>query len=207
MGEILEVGCGIGNIIFALKEQGADVQGIEPHPGLAETARKRGLIIHNSYFENWNEYSTLFDQIIFSFTLEQIEDPVNALKLARKYLSPGGTITILCPNLNTICRFMFRKNWFMWHLPYHKYYFSPKTMNTVLHQAGLKISSLKTDFRMDAEMESLRIIWGRICGKKVISFPHRPHKLIMLALGLFFCLSSGQALETCCMSWPSPSNT
>jgi SAM-dependent methyltransferase len=185
-GRILEVGCGAGHILLVLKKQGADVQGIEPHSGLAETARQRGLVIHNSHFEDWNGFSTPFDQIIFSFTLEQIEDPVNALSLARKYLAPGGAITILCPNLNSITRFLFRKNWMMWHVPYHKYYFSQKTIKRVLDQVGLKVVSLKTDWRMDAEMESVRIAWNRACRKQVIPFPSQPKKLILLALGLIF---------------------
>jgi len=183
-GRILEVGCGAGNILLALKKQGAEVEGIEPHPGSAETARREGMIIHNSHFENWNGFSKPFDQIIFSFTLEQIEDPVNALKLARNYLAPGGTLTILCPNLNSITRFLFQKNWMMWHLPYHKYYFSPKTMKKVLDQAGLKGVTLKTDWRIDAAIESARIFWSRLCGKQVVPFTGQPKKVIYLALGL-----------------------
>ena len=186
-GRILEVGCGTGDILLALKEKGAEVQGIEPHSDLAAIARKRGLVIHNSYFEDWDNFSTPFDQIIFSFTLEQIEDPVNALRLSRKYLTPNGKITILCPNLNAITRFLFRGNWFMWHLPYHKYFFSPKTMTKVLDHVGLKAVSLKTDLRMDAEMESTWITWNRLCGKEVIPFYTRPKKLILLGLALL-CL-------------------
>ncbi len=183
-GKILEVGCGVGQILQALKEQGAEVEGIEPHSGLAEAARQKGLLIHNSHFENWKEFSAPFDQIIFSFTLEQIEDPVNALKQARKYLAPGGTITILCPNLNAITRFLFFKSWLMWHLPYHKYYFSPNTMKKVLNHVGLKAVLLKTDWRMDSAMESLRITWNRLCGKQVVPFSGRSSKLVLLVLGL-----------------------
>ena len=183
-GRILEVGCGIGHILHALKEQGAEVEGIEPHPGLAEAARKRGLVIHNSFFEDWTGFSKPFDQILFSFTLEQIEDPVNALNLARKYLTPDGTITILCPNLNSIARSLFQKNWFMWHLPYHKYYFSTKTMEKALNQVGLKVVSMKTDWRMDAELESVRITWSRLNGKQVVPFSGSPPKLIFLLLGM-----------------------
>lgn len=185
-GRILEVGCGVGHILLALKEQGAEVEGIEPHPGLAETARQKGMLIHCSHFESWKDYSKPFDQIIFSFTLEQIEDPVNALKLAREYLDSNGTITILCPNLNCITRYLFGKNWMMWHLPYHKYHFSTKSMRKVLEHVGLKAVSLETDWRMDAVMESVRIAWNSIIGNPVTPFSGQPRKILLLTLGFIF---------------------
>jgi SAM-dependent methyltransferase len=183
-GRILEVGCGVGNILFALKEQGADVEGIEPHSGLAEAARKRGLTVHDVHFENWNHTSAPFDQILFSYTLEQIEDPVNALRLAKKYLAPGGKVIILCPNLNAISRYLFRGNWFMWHLPYHKYFFTPQTMKKVLTEVGFRDIQLATDWRLDAEMESARIIWNRFRGNTVIPFPEKYSKLVMMGMAM-----------------------
>jgi len=183
-GRILEVGCGVGNILFALKEQGADVEGIEPCSGLAEAARKRGLTVHDVHFEKWNASSAPFDQILFSYTLEQIEDPVNALRLAKKYLAPGGKIVILCPNLKTISRFLFRKNWFKWHLPYHKYFFTPRTMKKVLNEVGFKDIQMATDWRLDAEMESARIFWNRFRGNTVIPFPEKYSKLVMMGMAM-----------------------
>ncbi len=185
-GKILEVGCGIGKVILPLKELGADVVGIEPSASLAEQARESGLEVFCSLFEDFIWDGEKFDQIVFSYTLEQIEDPVAALKKAHSLLKADGTLHILCPNLNSINRYMFGRNWFCWHLPYHKYFFSADTMNKVLSEAGFKARQQKSDFRVDEIVESFRIAWHRIIHRREPGFPTRGHIFLMLFSGVFF---------------------
>ncbi len=185
-GKILEVGCGIGKIIRPLKEMGAEVVGVEPGPSLVEQAKKAGLEVYCNLFEDFSWEGEKFDQILFSFTLEHIENPKEALEKARSLLKPDGKLYILCPNFNSIERFLFGNNWFCWHLPYHKYYFSQDSLGQLLNNTGFTVTKSKTDFRMDAVIQSMRIAWYHIIKRQKPSFPTNPHYFVMMFSAIFF---------------------
>ncbi|GAB7044085.1 MULTISPECIES: class I SAM-dependent methyltransferase [Catenuloplanes] len=42
-GRVLDVGCGAGRHLAALRDRGADVRGVDPSPGAVEVCRARGL--------------------------------------------------------------------------------------------------------------------------------------------------------------------
>ncbi len=185
-GKILEVGCGTGNIILPLKEMGADVVGVEPGPSLVEQAKQSGLEVYCTPFENFSWDGKKFDQILFSFTLEHIENPKKALEQAHSLLQPDGKLHILCPNFKSIERHLFGGNWFCWHLPYHKYFFSEGTLTQLLNTTGFKVLQKKTDFRMDAVIQSFRISWHHIIRRQKPGFPTNPHFFLMMFSAIFF---------------------
>lgn len=106
---ILELGCGDGNSTAIIAEKFKDITVVE---GSAKLARKVAKLpvpkgvkrkVICSLFEEWKT-SRKFDTILLNHTLEHVEDPVRILKLAKRWLKPGGVICAAVPNSNSLHR-------------------------------------------------------------------------------------------------------
>lgn len=64
---------------------------------------RKNLTKINSLFEDFKPNRT-FDTIIIEHVLEHVENPIDLLKNAREWLSPGGHVFIGVPNANSIHR-------------------------------------------------------------------------------------------------------
>ena len=94
--QVLEVGCGTGQLTGALVARGLEVQGVEPGPSLAELARKRapGAVIHLGRFEDVSLPDAAFDAVFSASAFHWIDPAVGWAKAAR-VLRPGGTLALL----------------------------------------------------------------------------------------------------------------
>lgn len=101
--DILEVGCGSGNIARPLASLGHRVRGTDIDPASIEFARR------HSHFPNLElavggiesiheELSASYDAIIASEVLEHIENPAAALAGFRRLLRPEGVVLVTIPN-------------------------------------------------------------------------------------------------------------
>ena len=66
------------------------------------------------------------------------------LAQVRRLLRPGGEVWISCPNADSLWRRVFGRGWVNWHVPYHLWHFSPRTLEAVLARAGFRLTALKT---------------------------------------------------------------
>jgi 2-polyprenyl-3-methyl-5-hydroxy-6-metoxy-1,4-benzoquinol methylase len=174
-GEILEIGCGAGEILRLLKAKGADVFGIEPHPDSAETARQHGIQVLADRLESLGDFDATFDTILFSFSLEHTEDPVAMLTSARTLLAPHGKLLIFTHNFNCLSRLVFGPSWSGWHLPYHTYLFTADTLGRMLARAGYRVDRVRSYTRPDLLVESFRLALTRLGGAKVATFARKGH--------------------------------
>ncbi len=89
-GKGLEVGVGTGRFAVPL-----DIHiGIEPAAAMADIARKRGLKVYKALAEELPFDSESFDFVLLVTTICFLENPVQALKEARRVLKPAGKIII-----------------------------------------------------------------------------------------------------------------
>jgi len=184
-GKTLEVGCGTGSIIAQLKERGAEVTGIEPDKATCSIARSNGLKVYSMPFEEFNKKSEKYDHILFSYALEHLTDPISALKLANKILSPNGEIYIFTPNIDSIARYLYKSNWMSWHIPYNKVFFNKHTLSKSIEAAGLRVKHAQTFNRADELLESFRIARAKRNNGHVVGFPNK-NRLGLLFLSLTF---------------------
>ncbi len=101
---VLEVGCGVGaqTLILLRRNPGIRLTSIDMSE---ESLRKAKSSVENAGYKNVefrheNVFDDkfepgLYDHIFICFVLEHLEQPVEALKLLMKLLSPGGTITLI----------------------------------------------------------------------------------------------------------------
>ena len=100
---VLDVGCATGYLARALVERGCVVSGVESDEQAAEEARPHlerlvlGDIEKLDVAEAFGDER--FDVIVFGDVLEHLQDPLAALRGARKVLAPGGSVVASIPNI------------------------------------------------------------------------------------------------------------
>ncbi len=90
-GRALDVGCGAGDILGALKKAGWETVGIEPH-----AARRAIAEQHHRLIEEIPREPT-FDLIIFHHVLEHVLAPCDLLRAARGASLPGAHLLVGVP--------------------------------------------------------------------------------------------------------------
>jgi len=99
---VLDLGCGRGEFLEVLREEGIPSEGIDLNPGSVEVCRAKGLTVHladaSSYLNE--EASGAFDGIHMSHLLEHVPFPI-AIRLLEQCvarLEPRGVLAVETPN-------------------------------------------------------------------------------------------------------------
>jgi SAM-dependent methyltransferase len=144
-----DIGCASGYLIAAARRLGWHVKGVEISTWSAEFARDGlGLDVLCGTLRDFEQKSgdNKFDLITAMAYLEHSSSPLNDLRIAAKLLKPGGLLVIKVPNLSSLDRLWHGSRWHGWHLPYHLYHFSPKTLCFALNAVNLSVQRIEQDF-------------------------------------------------------------
>ena len=97
-GTLLDIGCGTGNFLSAVKEDGWKIFGTEPDSGAREVASKRvGATVFESIFEE-NPGAQQYDIITMWHVLEHVHKLNETIDWLQNHLKPNGRIIIAVPN-------------------------------------------------------------------------------------------------------------
>lgn len=118
-GELLDVGCGNGDLLSILKVMGFKVSGLEIDHVAVATAQERGLAVRQGSFDLLCEYSNHFDYIVCSHVLEHVHEPRKMIQLLIDAVKPGGLVFITWPNPDSIALQLFGKYWRGLEAPRH----------------------------------------------------------------------------------------
>jgi SAM-dependent methyltransferase len=136
-GRVLDVGCGNGAALLALKGQGEwDLWGVEIDPAAAEFARSRGLNVQTGDLLNADLPAGGFDLIRMGHVLEHVPDPVENLKRAYNLLRPKGLLFGETVNTDCLDSRLFGKYWGGLHLPRHIVFFDRHNLAHTLERIG-----------------------------------------------------------------------
>jgi len=158
--KILDIGCGGGLFLSLLKQQGAEVAGIELSDSRAQYAKmKHGLEIYKHPIESgfWQTgYADHFDAVTLWDVIEHVNYPLQTLLSAARVLKRGGLLLI-----DTPCRDGFYHRFgeityrlsggrfptflnamYSSHLFGHKQIFSTMEMKQLFESAGLEVVDL-----------------------------------------------------------------
>ncbi len=144
-GKMLDIGCSYGFFLDEASKQGWDTYGIEINTVTGSYARDKfgKKVFVGSLEESLFELSS-FDVITLWDVIEHTPEPVNFLKLLKKYLKPQGIICVQVPNIDSFISHLKNDKW-DWLTPGdHLYFFSKETLGTILGSAGFKIVNLFT---------------------------------------------------------------
>lgn len=149
-GRVLEMGYGTGCITTELLNAGLNVELVEGSPLLSDIARERhpGLVVHTDLFESFQAPEP-YDSVLALHVLEHVDDPVNLASHINGWLKPGGTLTAVTPNKESLHRrlavlmniqpeleTLSERD----HLVGHKRVYSLDTLSNDLRAAGFEIA-------------------------------------------------------------------
>jgi SAM-dependent methyltransferase len=90
---VLDVGCGTGIAARQFQAAGCTVLGVEPDARMAGWARRSGLEVDVSTFEDWDPAGRRFDAVVAGMTWHWV-DPVAGAARAAQVLRPGGRLAL-----------------------------------------------------------------------------------------------------------------
>ena len=139
---ILEIGCGEGILLGQLRKYGfSALEGFEPSYTAAKRAQKRGLSIHNAYFDPLI-INRKYDLVVMSHVLEHIENPIEFLEQINSILNPGGGLLLTQTNYRGLIPKIQKDSWYAWVPDQHFWHFTPKSLETIFNRTGYLISSV-----------------------------------------------------------------
>jgi 2-polyprenyl-3-methyl-5-hydroxy-6-metoxy-1,4-benzoquinol methylase len=145
---LLEVGCGTGADLDWARQLGWDVHGLELNESAVEFARKRGLDVNCSTFENANLSANSFDCIIMSQVLEHLYSPRLALQRCHQLLRPGGLLLVAVPKFDSWTRHAMGNFWHNLQFPIHLHHFNQPVLERMTHDAGFQVREVRLSSRL-----------------------------------------------------------
>jgi SAM-dependent methyltransferase len=144
-GDILDVGCGSGAFLLALREAGWRPHGVELSPSAVEAARAAGLTdVRTGDLIEAGYPSERFDAVRFWHSLEHMRSPRAQLVEARRVLRRGGTLTIGVPNFSSLLARTARDRWYYLDVPRHLWHFEPATLGSLVESSGFRVTRTRT---------------------------------------------------------------
>jgi SAM-dependent methyltransferase len=143
--ELLDVGCGDGSFLVAMRDLGWKVTGVEPDAEAASRAKRdHGIDVLPAPFERSDLPEGRFDVITAGSVLEHVPDARAFLREGKRLLKPGGRIIILTPNPESLGHRLFGRNWFALDPPRHFFLYPPRALGRMAAQTGLQVEELRT---------------------------------------------------------------
>jgi SAM-dependent methyltransferase len=144
----LELGSASGYFLATIKEHVNSVRGVESHKLLRQYAQEIGIETAETVGELKN---ATFDRIFMFFLLEHVGDPIEYLKGIKKLMKKDGKLFIEVPNVEDALFSVydippFRQFYFT---PAHQYYYSKKTLSTIIEKSGFTEYEIKYLQRYD----------------------------------------------------------
>lgn len=140
---VLDIGCGRGRLLAALRDMGYECHGVERNEFPAGDTT-RDITLHIGDLKDCAFENGSFDAVIIWHALEHFGDPVETVRESARILRKGGLLAIAVPNFGSMQSSLFRRNWFHLDLPRHLYHFTPQTLTGILKHFGFAVVSSTT---------------------------------------------------------------
>ena len=151
-GLLLDIGCGGGDFLWAMKRLGWNVLGVESDPQASALAQRRGLRVLSGPFEEVEIPGESVDHITMNHIIEHVYNPIAVMDKCYHLLKPGGTVVVCTPNAGSLGHRRFRTHWRPLEPPRHLYCHSPATMRTLLQRCGFTCIRIWTSPHLAAGM-------------------------------------------------------
>ncbi|HLN20673.1 MAG TPA: class I SAM-dependent methyltransferase [Bacteroidales bacterium] len=141
-GSILDVGCGTGHFLDAMKKDGWNSAGIEINPAAREFAvSKFNLTVYQS--ADHLPPDSQFDCITLWHVLEHFHKPEEYILSLKKRLKPAGVLIIALPNSGSFDASHYKDKWAAYDVPRHLWHFNPFTFKIFAENSGIRLMAMK----------------------------------------------------------------
>lgn len=147
-GRLLDVGCGNGHFVAAMRALGWDARGLDvDEAGLAVARAHFGVPVDRGTLKEARLPDESFDAVTLHHVIEHVPDPLDVLSECGRILRPGGRIVVVTPNIDALGHRVFRTRWLGLDVPRHLQLFSTGSLRIAAALAGLAVESLSTSAR------------------------------------------------------------
>jgi 2-polyprenyl-3-methyl-5-hydroxy-6-metoxy-1,4-benzoquinol methylase len=143
---LLDVGCHIGVFVEIAARHGWDAWGIEPSHWAAVQAQQAGLQVVEGTMGTAGFDDASFDVITMWDVIEHLEQPSAEVSQAFRLLKPGGMLVAHTMDLDSLFARLMGRRW-PWLMEMHLYYFTRRTLATLMEKAGFEVLGVKPQGR------------------------------------------------------------
>lgn len=135
---LLEVGCGSGAFLEAIRDHVGEVRGIEPSRESREWIETTHNIKVSATLDEVVQRGETFDLVVLFHVLEHVNNPIVFLRDISKVIARAGALVVEVPNVNDALLKRYEIEAFAdYYFSYaHLIYFSPESLRRCLREAG-----------------------------------------------------------------------
>jgi len=135
--DLLEIGCGHGEVLLEARKRGFRVCGIELSAHAAAIANRclGAQAVSVGAIETLPLARDHFGAVLAADVIEHVRHPENWLLRIHELLTPGGIVLLITPSLDSWTRRLLRSRWMEYKVE-HLYYFSAASIRLLLERCG-----------------------------------------------------------------------
>lgn len=137
-GKILDIGCGVGDFLHTMEQQGWEGTGVEPSEEAKAIAKNRIKAQLLSSEEQENLIDGSFDVITMWHVLEHVDALRWQIQQLYRLCKPGGRIIIALPNYKSYDGQYYKAAWAAYDVPRHLNHFNEETIIKIFEESHLK---------------------------------------------------------------------
>lgn len=138
-GRLLDIGCGNGDFIRAMKADGWTVAGTELDDAVVSRLQSEGIEARVAGGETPIAFSQPFDVITCWHVLEHMDDLRGLLQQVQRLLSPDGVFQASVPDAGSWHARLCGKGWLHYDVPRHRVHFAEPQFQHLLRSEGFEI--------------------------------------------------------------------
>ncbi|SFW64613.1 Methyltransferase domain-containing protein [Sinomicrobium oceani] len=139
-GKLLDIGAGTGDFLNVAKNNGWEVEGIEPSDAARRRSEEKGITLHEKTDPQFMEtYESGFDVITMWHVLEHVPELQIQIGQLKALLRPNGTLFIAVPNFRSYDATHYGKFWAAYDVPRHLWHFSADAIKALFADNEMKV--------------------------------------------------------------------
>ncbi len=141
-GSLLDVGCGVGQLIAAANDRGYQGSGCDVSQWATNYARSLGLDVHTGRIDELEYPTASYDVVVLNHTLEHIAELRVFLQELHRILADDGILVVGVPNFGGLFSTLMRSRWAGLLPDQHYWHFTAGTLRQLLTVAGFSVKKI-----------------------------------------------------------------
>lgn len=145
--KLLDVGCSSGALLAVARDAGLHVQGVEPAPHAAATAKAQGFAVHTGLLTDAGFADATFDIVTLIEVIEHLPEPLALMREIHRVLTPGGLCMIGTGNADSWTVRFLGPRWEYFDIGCHGghiSFFNPQSIRLLAERSGFAVRSIQT---------------------------------------------------------------
>jgi 2-polyprenyl-3-methyl-5-hydroxy-6-metoxy-1,4-benzoquinol methylase len=157
-GRLLEIGCGTGEFLAVVRDDGWNVSGLELSKSFRDAAKSwYDLDLHAEELSEAGFAPQSFDVVVLLHVFEHLPNPLEFLDQISDILKPGGWLFFVVPNLSSWTDRLFGKSSPTLVKPDHFFHYTPRTLKQTLGISNFALTEMVT-------LEPKHHVWTSLYG-------------------------------------------